>query len=323
MPRAKIAGLLVALLTISACLALAQYKFGNIEVNFNNKGIVTVSYDNIVRVTGGFNTWGPNWSWESACSYQNNWNALQYKLGDVEGEFSGAFQCSFARASWSEKAWIGVNAVLIELNITATQESSFAGMAWDYDLPVGIFKGMEVTMLFANGSSANVRLREEHVPGVWVIIFQSGTVGWIVPFNEKAGVVLAVFGDAWPTGMDAQIEDEREWGGTVYALRSWLFFNFALSEGQMLRILAYMQPYTTAEERETAVLKVKEVTERLASGHDVELIKKWLIEDMRLEEAAELRRAQGPPPMLIAYIGVAVVSVAVLLFVLARARRRL
>ncbi|MEM3138182.1 MAG: hypothetical protein QW760_06645, partial [Thermofilaceae archaeon] len=321
MLKAKIAGLTFTLLMISACLVLAQYKYGSIELNFNNKGIVTVSYENMVLVTGGFNTWGPTWDWEDACSYQNNWAALQYRLGDVEGEFNGAFQCGFAKASWWERAWIGLNAVLIELNITATQESSFSGMAWDYDIPVGLFKGMNVTMLFANGSSVNVRLREERVPGEWVIILQPGTIGWIVPFDEKTGVVLAVFGDAWPTGMDAQIEDEREWGGSVYALRSWLFFDFTMSEGQMLRILAYIQPYTTPEEQEAATLKVTETAKRLASGYDVGLIKEQLIKDMHIEEAAELRRAQGPPLMLIAYIAVAIVGALALLFFLLRSRK--
>lgn len=211
---------------------------------------------------------------------------------------------------------------MIELNITTTQESSFSGMAWDYDIPVGLFRGMNVTMLFANGSSLNVKLREERVPGEWVIILQPGTMGWIVPFDEEKGVVLAVFGDAWPTGMDAQIEDEREWGGSVYSLRSWLFFDFTMSEGQMLRILAYIQPYTTVEERETAILKVMEIAKSLASGYNVGLIKEQLIEDMRIEEAAELRRAQNPPLMLMTYIAVAIVGTVALLFFLLRSRKR-
>jgi len=134
------------------------------------------------------------------------------------------------------------------------------------------------------------------VPGNWTIAYFTGGVGWIVPFEEGGGLLLAVFGDIWPTGMDLEVQDFREWGGTSYALRNWLFFDLAMYKGQRLRILVYIRPYTNETVLEDAKALVRDVMDRLAWGESLTTIREYVVASLELEEAAAVRRMQGCHP---------------------------
>lgn len=314
--------ILLALL-LPFALAQAEYSIGDLQVVFSSDGIIQVNHEGFTKSTGHFKTWGPGWNWIDACSLQDNWISLSAKAGDVEASFNGVFQCAFADVSWSEMAWIGFNSLLIELNLTARIPSNFSGMSWDLDLPIALFSGKRVTILLMNGTEVSVKLREEHVPGTWVVegsSFGNG-FGWIAPYTDEMGLLLAVFGEAWPTGMSIHVEDNRQWGGNTYSLRNWLFFDLQLTPGILVRLFVYMRTYRSQDELSEAVRSIREIADMVQRGESTDIIKSYLISQMALEEAAAERKARGPPLMLIVYAGIAVVALVILALIIVRRRR--
>jgi hypothetical protein len=312
---------LLAAATLAALLAFAQtIEYDGVEVFFSTKGVVNVRHEGFTKTTGIFKTWGPNWQWIGACSWQDDWVSLKASMGDIDASFEGAFQCDFAKVSWRERAWLGLDSFLIELNLTADADSSFAGMAWDFDLPISLFAGKRVTLLLSNGTQVSVKLREEHIPGTWVIdgsAYPNG-VGWVIPYDGDRGLVVAVLG---PNGLSVHAEDNRQWGGNTYSLRNWLFFNFQMPKGVIVRLLVYVQPYSSQDELEIGLSRIREAVKMLQNGESSDAVKSFLISAMNLEEAAAARKARGPPLMLIVYAAIAVVAVAVIAFALLKRRR--
>jgi hypothetical protein len=315
---------LLAAATLAALLAFAQtIEYDGVEVFFSTKGVVSVRHEGFTKTTGIFKTWGPNWQWIGACSWQDDWVSLKASMGDIDASFEGVFQCDFAKVSWRERAWLGLDSFLIELNLTADADSSFAGMAWDFDLPIPLFAGKRVTLLLSNGTQVSVKLREEHIPGTWAIdgsAYPNG-VGWVIPYDGDRGLVVAVLGDTWPDGLSVHAEDNRQWGGNTYSLRNWLFFNFQMPKGVIVRLLVYVHPYSSQDELEIGLSRVREAVRMLQNGESSDAVKSFLISAMNLEEAAAARKARGPPLMLIVYAAIAVVAVAVIAFALLKRGR--
>lgn len=314
--------MILLLIALMLPIASSQYRYGDVEVVFTDRGAITVTRGAITIGTSNFRTWGPDWSWAATCSEQSDWNIVSSPTATetiVSVECSS--RCSFASISWRVRAWIGLDALLMEINATADDDSSFAGVAWDFELPIAFFKGKSVEALFPNGSTVTVKLREEHVPGNWTIAYFTGGVGWIVPFEEGGGLLIAVFGDIWPTGMDLEVQDFREWGGTSYALRNWLFFDLTMFKGQRLRILVYVHPYANETELEEAKALVRDVMNRLAWGESLTTIREYIVSGLKLEEAAIIRRTQGPPLMFIAFLAFIIVAGTLISYVLLKGRR--
>ncbi|MEM1928892.1 MAG: hypothetical protein QW394_03925 [Thermofilaceae archaeon] len=315
---------LLPALLLPFALAQPEYNVADLQVVFSTKGLMQVRHEGFVKSTGVFKTWGPNWQWIGACSWQDNWISLSAKADDVEASFSGVFQCAFADVSWSQIAWVGLDSLLLELNLTARSPSNFSGMSWDLDLPIALFAGKRVTILLMNGTEVSVKLREEHIPGTWVVegsSFGNG-FGWIVPYTEDMGLVLAVFGEAWPSGMSIHVEDNRQWGGNTYSLRNWLFFDLQLTPGILVRLLVYMRVYRSQDELSEAVRYIREIADMVQRGESADIIKGYLISQMNLEEARAARAGRGPPLMMIVYAGIAVVAVLILAFIVFKRRRK-
>jgi hypothetical protein len=319
--------LLLCLLTSATLVALLVFaqtiEYDGMEAFFSSKGVLNVRHEGFTKTTGVFKTWGPNWQWVDACSYQDNWVSLKASMGDIEANFEGAFQCAFAKVSWRESSWLGLDSFLIELNMTADEDSSFAGMSWDFDLPISLFAGKNVTLLLANGTKVSVKLREEHIPGTWVIdgsAYPNG-VGWVIPYDGDRGLVVAVLGDTWPNGLSVHAEDNRQWGGNTYSLRNWLFFDLQMPKGVIIRLLVYVQPYSSQDELEIGLSRIREAVGMLQNGESSDAVKSFLISAMNLEEAATARKARGPPLMLIVYAAIAVVAVVVIAFAMLKRRR--
>lgn len=318
------AAILLLLLTLALPLAQAQaeYSVGDLSVLFTTKGYMQVRHEGFVKSAAVFKTWGPAWQWVDACSWQDSWISLETKVGDVEASFGGVFQCTFADVSWSQSAWVGVDSLLLELELTANKLSNFSGMSWDLDLPITFFSGRNVTILLMDGTEVTVKLREEHIPGTWVIegsAFANG-FGWVVPYTDELGLVMAVFGEAWPSGMSIHVEDNRQWGGNTYSLRSWLFFDFQMVPGILVRPLMFIKVYKSWDEMMEAVSFIREIAELVQRGESADAIKEHIISRMNLEEAAAARRAKGPPMMLIVYAGIAVAAVLLLVIIVTRRR---
>lgn len=314
----------IMLPVLAALLVFAQVvEYDGVEVFFSTKGVVNVRHEGFTKTTGVFKTWGPNWQWIGACSYQDDWISLKADMGDVEASFEGAFQCDFAKVSWRERSWLGLDSFLVELNMTADEDSTFAGLAWDFDLPISLFQGKRVTLLLSNGTEVSVKLREEHIPGTWVIdgsAYPNG-VGWVIPYDGDKGLVVAVLGDTWPNGLSVHAEDNRQWGGNAYSLRNWLFFDLQMPKGVIIRLLVYVQPYSSQDELEIGLSRIREAVKMLQNGESSDAVKSFLISAMNLEEAATARKARGPPLMLIVYAAIAVIAVVVIAFAMLKRRR--
>ena len=319
-----------ALAVLAALLALAQFEYDGVEASFGSTGTITVTHDRLTKTTGHIYTWGPGWRWEGPCSYQGSWVAQPWRAStsDVEASFEGTFQCSFAKVSWKVKAWLGVDSFLIELNMTADEDSSFKAVAWDFELPITLFAGKNVTLLLSNGTEVSVVLRKSHVPGMPAIngSVHSNGVGWVIPYDGDKGLVVAVFGDTWPNGMTVVAVDNREWQGNTYSLRSWLFFDFQMPKGVTVRLLIYVHPYLNRERFETGLTRVREVARMLQEGESSDAVKSLLISAMNLEEAAAARKARGPPPtliaMLVAYAIIAAIGAAIIVYALPKRERK-
>jgi len=323
MPRRRLALPPVLILLALIPLAYSQYKFDGIEVNFSDRGVFSISYGGFTMGTGLFKTWGPNWDWVDACSIQSSWTLLRGATATETTVSTDCYSsCYFARIGWSVRGWAGLNAIVVEINATADADSNFAGVAWDLEVPVAFFRGKTVKALLSNRSEVEALLREEHIPGNWTVYYFTNGIGWIVPFDEERGVLVATFGDVWPSGMDLEVQDQREWGGSTYALRSWLFYNFQMTKGQLLRLLVYVHPYQSGEDLEQARSKAFSIIDRLAMGESLSDIKAELINELNLEEAATVRRAASPPIMLIAFMAFITVIGVAILYILLKGRRQ-
>jgi len=248
-------------------------------------------------------------------------------VSDVEASFEGVFQCSFAKVSWKEKAWLGVDSFLIELNMTADEDSSFKAMAWDFELPISLFAGKNVSLLLSNGTQVSVELRKSHIPGTPALSGSaySNGVGWVIPYGGDKCLVVAVLGDMWPNGMNVVAVDNREWQGNTYSLRSWLFFDFQMPKGVTIRLLIYVHPYLNWEELEIGLSRVREAVRMLQNGESSDAVKSCLIFAMDLEEAAAARKARGPPltliAMLVAYAVITAIAAAIMVYTLPKRKK--
>jgi hypothetical protein len=221
-----------------------------------------------------------------------------------------------------------VDSFLIELNMTADEDSRFKAIAWDFELPINLFAGKNVTLLLSNNTEVPVVLRRNHVPAMPAIngsAYPNG-VGWVIPYDGDRGLVVAVLGDTWPNGLSVHAEDNRQWGGNTYSLRSWLFFNFQMPKGVIVRLLVYVQPYSSRDELEVGLSRVREAVRMLQNGESSDAVKSFLISAMNLEEAAARRKARGPPPMLIvtliAYAIIAAIAATIIVFALPKRKGR-
>ena len=303
-------------------LVSSQFGYEDVELFFSDRGVVNVSRGGFNVGTGSITTWGPNWVWEDACSSPSSWNIIGGPLAtETLFEVECYSKCSFASIAWRIKAWAGLNAMLIEINATADDDSSFAGLAWDYEVPVALYRGKTVYALFPNGSTVKIALREEHVPGNWSLYYSSGGVGWIVPFEDGGGIVVAVFGDLWPSGMDLEVQDLREWSGNTYTLRNWFFYSIDMTAGQRLRVLVYLYPYSNNETLAQAKASIVGVMQRFSIGESLSTIKADLIRALKLEEAAAERRSAGPPPFMVVYVVVVAIVGVVISYALLKRRR--
>jgi len=237
------------------------------------------------------------------------------------------FQCSFAKVSWKERAWLGVDSFLIELNMTADEDSSFKAMACDFELPILLFAGKNVTLLLSDGTQVSVELRKDHIwgePAINGSVHPNG-VGWVIPYDEDKGLVVAVLGDLWPDGMNVVAVDSREWYGNIYSLRSWLFFDFQMPKGVTIRLLIYVHPYLNREELGIGLSRVREAVRMLREGESSDAVKSFLISAMNLEEAAAARRARGPPitliVMLAAHAVIAAMAAAIIVYILPKRKK--
>ena len=331
METAKLLASLFALIVLAALLAFAQVEYDGIEVSFGSAGTVTVEHERLAKTTGHVYAWGPGWRWEDSCSYQGSWAVQPWRssVSEVEARFEGVFQCSFAKVSWKEGAWLGADSFLFELNMTADEDSRFNAIAWDFELPINLFAGKNVTLLLFNNTEVPVVLRRNHVPTMPAIngsVYPNG-VGWVIPYDGDRGLVVAVLGDTWPTGMSVVAVDNREWQGSTYSLRSWLFIDdFQMSKGVIVRLLVYVHPYSSRDKLEVGLSRVREAVRILQNGEGTDAVKSFLISAMNLEEAAVARKAHGPPltlvVMLIAYTVIAAIAATIIIYALPKRKRR-
>jgi hypothetical protein len=331
METAKLLASLFALTVLAALLAFAQVEYDSIEVSFGSTGTITVVHERLTKTTGHVYAWGPGWRWEESCSYQGSWAVQPWRSGTSEAEarFEGVFQCSFAKVSWKVRAWLGVDSFLIELNMTADEDSRFKAIAWDFELPINLFAGKNVTLLLSNNTEVPVVLRRNHVPAMPAINGSSypNGVGWVIPYDGDRGLVVAVLGDTWPTGMNVVAVDNREWQGRTYSLRSWLFIDdFQMPKGVIVRLLVYVHPYSSRDELEVGLSRVREAVRMLQGGESSDAVKSFIISAMNLEEAAAARKARGPPLMLTvtltAYAIIAAIAATIIIFALPKRKGR-
>ena len=222
-----------------------------------------------------------------------------------------------------------MDSFLIELNMTADEDSRFKAIAWDFELPINLFASKNVTLLLSNNTEVPVVLRRNHVPAMPAIngsAYPNG-VGWVIPYDGDRGLVVAVLGDTWPTGMNVVAVDNREWQGRTYSLRSWLFIDdFQMPKGVIVRLLVYVHPYSSRGELEVGLSRVREAVRMLQNGESSDAIKSFLISAMNLEEAAAARKARGPSPMLtvtlIAYAIIAAIAATIIVFALPKRKGR-
>jgi hypothetical protein len=321
---------LVALAALVALLALAQVEYDGIEVSFGSTGTVAVVHERLTKTTGHIYAWGPEWRWEDSCSYQGSWAAQPWRasMSDIEARFEGMFQCSFAKVSWREKAWLGADSFLIELNMTTDEDSRFKAMAWDFELPITLFASKNVTLLLSNSTEVSVALRRNHVSGMPAINGSAhpNGIGWVIPYGGARGLVVAVLGDTWPNGMSVVAVDNREWQGSTYSLRSWLFFDFQMPKGVTIRLLIYVHPYLNREELEIGLTRVREAVKTLQNGESLDAVKSFLVSAMNMEEAAVARKARGPPltliATLVAYAVIAAIAAAIIVYTLPKRKRK-
>ena len=287
--------MLVAIVILELALtAVAQpsYEVDGVTVAVSARGVIRVSDAELVG-EGVFINWGPGWRWESACSWQDSWTLVgQPLIAETVVESGGYASCSYARLSWKVKMWIGLDSMLIELNVTAEEASELSGMAWAFYIPISRFANTSIVACLANGSRVDVLLRAEHVAGNYSIAWFESGVGWIVP-RDGGGVFVAFLSDLWPQGLAIDVVDDREWGGDTYEIRGWLGQYLSLAPGQVIRMLVYIDPYEEGELEEAVRVGVEALRE-LGEGKPLSYIRDDIVASMRLEEARESRKTVTP-----------------------------
>jgi len=312
--------LIMVAASIIAASALAQptVTMGDVTFIISSRGSLTVKDLSGNIGLGSLMNWGPAWSWESACSWQDSWSRVSGPTGTEKVFYMENFcRCTYAELQFGVKYWIGTEALVLEVNATATQDSEFAGMSWTFQIPISRFAGKTIYVVLRDGSRVPVNLRSEHVPGNVTLAYNEETAGWIIPADGEKGVVLGVFSDLWPQGVTTAVEDEREWQGTTYALRNWLSQYFTLSEGQTIRAVVYVAPYT-GENLDARVNQLLQFAGELSSGSSLTEVKAGMIATLKIEEGAEA----GIPYAMVVAVALVAIAVLAALFYVVRARRR-
>ncbi|MCD6358018.1 MAG: hypothetical protein DRJ96_10070 [Thermoprotei archaeon] len=306
-----------------AALALAQvtYTIGPLELTISEAGMVNVYLEGVNVGTGSLMNWGPGWKWEDACSWEDSWSVVGTPSADeVTFEVECYAKCSYAELRPRLKYWMGLEAVLLEVNVTAEGDSEFAGMSWTLQIPISRFAGERIYVVLTNGSWVEVELREEHVPGNFSLVTLNGVACWVIPMGNDSGLVYSVLTDLWPQGISIAVEDEREWGGNTYALRNWISQYFSLYKGQLIRVLVYLRAYTG--DPGPAVNQVLAYTERVAMGESLSTLKRAIIEELNLEEARAARSNPVTTYMLAAFFAFTALLALLILYYFLRTRGR-
>lgn len=308
------------LLTLTA-LVLAQptYTVGPLEFSVSEAGMLTIYLKGAAVGTGSLMSWGPGWRWEGDCSWEDSWSVVGTPSADeVTFEVECYAKCSFAELRPRLKYWVGTESALLEVNVTAEGDSEFAGMAWTLQIPISRFAGREIYLVMMNGSLIRVKLREEHVPGNFSLLFLSEVAGWVIPLDEERGLAYSVLTDLWPQGISISIDDEREWGGSTYALRNWISQYFSLHKGQLIRAVVYLRVYTG--DPSAAVEEVLSRAKMLTAGEPLSAVRSAIAEGLNLEEARAARSSPAVTYTLAAFFAFVVLLALMILYYLLRRR---
>ncbi|RLF04573.1 MAG: hypothetical protein DRK00_06420 [Thermoprotei archaeon] len=320
MRRSYYACLLLLLLAVPA-LAQVTYTMGALELSISEAGMVNIYLQGANVGTGSLMNWGPGWKWEGDCSWEDSWSVVGTPSAtEVTFEVECYAKCSFAELRPHLKYWIGAEAALLEVNVTAEKDSEFAGMAWTLQIPISRFAGREIFIILANGSLVKVKLREEHIPGNFSLISLSEVAGWVIPLDEGNGLVYSVLTDLWPQGILISIDDEREWGGNTYALRNWVSQYFTLYKGQLIRVMVYLRAYTG--DPSAAVEDVLSYMRMVATGKPLSTVREAIVEGLNLEEARAARASPTMTYTLAAFFAFTALLALLVLYYFLRGRRR-
>jgi len=241
-------------------------------------------------------------------------------MTETEFESESYASCSYAQLRNKVKMWLGVDAMLIEVNVTVEKSSEFSGMAWSLYIPVSRFAGITVEALMAISSLVPVKLREEHVPGNYSLAWLEGGAGWIIPL-DGGGLLVAFFSDAWPQGVTIDVVDGREWGGGSYEVRSWLGQYISMAEGQVIRLLVYLKPYRSQDELDQAISTVLTALEELGMGEPLSTVRNRLVTTLKLEEAMEARKSMTPTYYMLRALAFMAILAALISYYMLKTRR--
>ena len=241
-------------------------------------------------------------------------------MTETEFESESYASCSYAQLRNKVKMWLGVDAMLIEVNVTAEKSSEFSGMAWSLYIPVSRFAGVTVEALMANGSLVLVKLREEHVPGNYSLAWLEGGAGWIIPLNE-GGLLVAFYSNAWSRGVTIDVVDGRECGGGSYEVRGWLGHYISMVEGQVIGLPLYLKPYRSQDELNQAISTVLTALEDLGMGEPLSTVRIRLVATLRLEEAREGRKSMTPTYYMLGALAFMAVLAALIGYYMLKTRR--
>ncbi|MEM1508367.1 MAG: hypothetical protein QXY49_01870 [Thermofilaceae archaeon] len=313
--------LLLLFFVVVAASAPAQpnYEVGPLTFNISNRGVLGLSKEGISVGTGSLMNWGPGWSWVSACSSQSEWRLVSGPTGsETEVELECYARCEYAEIRPKVKYWLGLAESLLEINFTVVSDSSFSGLSWTLQLPINRFSGKNVYIALMNGSLIPVRLREESVPGEFQLTWMNEAIGYVVPVDEENGLIFSVISDAWPQGMPVSIDDEREWGGSVYSLRNWIAQQFTLSAGQTVRFIVYLLPYSNTPS--SGVEKLALIYGELSAGAPLNELKSKIISELSLQEVGEKRAGSALLYTLLAFVAVTVIAATIFVYLTAKKR---
>lgn len=259
------------------------------------------------------------WSWVGACSSQSEWRLVSGPAGsETEVELECHARCEYAEIRPKVKYWLGLTESLLEINFTVVSDSSFSGLSWTFQLPISSFSGKNVYIALMNGSLIPVKLREESVPGEFQLIWINEAIGYVIPIDEKSGLIFSVISDAWPQGMPVSIDDEREWGGSVYSLRNWIAQQFTLSAGQMVRFIVYLLPYSDTPS--FGVEKLASIYGELSAGAPLDEVKLKIIGELGLQEVSEKKAGSAFLYTLLAFAAVTVIAATIFTYLAVKKR---
>ncbi|MEM3138404.1 MAG: hypothetical protein QW760_07790, partial [Thermofilaceae archaeon] len=247
------------------------------------------------------------------------WRLVSGPTGsETEVELECYARCEYAEIRPKVKYWLGLAESLLEINFTVVSDSSFSGLSWTLQLPINRFSGKNVYIALMNGSLIPVRLREESVPGEFQLTWMNEAIGYVVPVDEENGLIFSVISDAWPQGMPVSIDDEREWGGSVYSLRNWIAQQFTLSAGQTVRFIVYLLPYSNTPS--SGVEKLALIYGELSAGAPLNELKSKIISELSLQEVGEKRAGSALLYTLLAFVAVTVIAATIFVYLTAKKR---